>query len=105
VAPPSCSAVTAVGKVVTYLRGLPALARFFRRASAALPRGGFLAFDFVESAAKRTGPTKSVAGEGWTPPPRDRLRGRARGLPHAHVELVRSVSCVATRRRRHRDGL
>jgi len=76
-----CSAVTAIGEVVTYLRGLPALARFFRRVGRAAPRR-VLAFDFVESAAKRTGPTKSFAGEGWTLASQARLDASGR-VPHA----------------------
>jgi len=63
---PPCDAVTAIGEVVTYVGGgLPALARFFRRARAALRPGGVLVFDFMESAAKRTYAAKSFAGPGW----------------------------------------
>ncbi len=64
---PPCRAVIAVGEVVTYVAGgLASLARFFDRAFAALPSGGCLLFDFLESAAERTYVMKTAGGRGWS---------------------------------------
>jgi SAM-dependent methyltransferase len=64
---PRCDAVIALGEVVTYAPGgLAALSRFFTRVHDALPPGGLLIFDFMESAAGRTYAPKTLIGDGWT---------------------------------------
>lgn len=63
---PRCEAIFAVGEAVTYVTGgLSALRRFFARAHRALTPGGLLAFDFLESAERRTYPPRSFAGADW----------------------------------------
>jgi len=64
--PPPCNAVVAIGEIVGYVPGgLPTLQRFFARVHAALRPGGVLAFDFIESAARRTFAAKSFGGADW----------------------------------------
>jgi SAM-dependent methyltransferase len=64
---PSCDAVVGIGEVVTYVSGgRDALRRFFSRAYSALQPGGLLIFDFLESASRRTYPTKTLTGSDWT---------------------------------------
>jgi len=63
---PRAAAIIAVGEVVTYVPGgMPALRQFFQRAHQALQPGGVLLFDFIESARRRTYPTKTLGGRGW----------------------------------------
>lgn len=72
---PQCSAIVAIGEVVTYLRpskGRPSVARhdrellrFFRRAFRALRPGGVLLFDFIESPLGRTFAKRGRAGRDW----------------------------------------
>lgn len=89
---PPCEAVTATGEVVSYVRGgLPALGRFFRSAGAALRPGGLLAFDFMESAAKRTYATKSFAGANWVLASQAMLDATGRVLTR-RMAIVRTVS-------------
>ena len=88
----SIDAVTAIGEVVTYVGGgLPALARFFRRARAALRPGGVLVFDFMESAAKRTYAAKSFAGPGWALASQATLDAARRVLTR-RMAIVRTVA-------------
>lgn len=64
---PACEAVVGIGEVVTYLPGgRTTLQRFCSKAHAALRPGGVLIFDFIESAARRTYPTKIINGPDWT---------------------------------------
>jgi SAM-dependent methyltransferase len=64
---PRCDAIVGVGEVVTYVSGgRNSLRRFFSRAHAALRPGGLLIFDFLESASRRTYPTKILKGSDWT---------------------------------------
>jgi SAM-dependent methyltransferase len=64
---PACDVVVGIGEVVTYVAGgRSALRRFFSRAHAALRPGGLLIFDFLESASRRTYPTKILKGSDWT---------------------------------------
>jgi len=64
-----CAAVLAIGEVINYVvepgRGLTQLRAFFTRAHAALPPGGLLVFDFMESTRGRTYAGKSRAGADW----------------------------------------
>jgi SAM-dependent methyltransferase len=62
---PACDAVVAIGEVVSYVGGLPALEKFFRRVHAALQPRGVLLFDFVHSVARRTFTARSFGGPGW----------------------------------------
>ena len=64
---PRCDAVVGVGEVIGYVDGgLPALRSFVDRVRRALNPGGLLIFDFMESAAGRTYPTKTFQGDDWT---------------------------------------
>jgi SAM-dependent methyltransferase len=71
---PACSAVIAIGEVVSYLTGNRAanervhdaeLAAFFARARRALRPCGLLVFDFIESAEGRTYAVKRMTGTDW----------------------------------------
>jgi 2-polyprenyl-3-methyl-5-hydroxy-6-metoxy-1,4-benzoquinol methylase len=59
---PPCRAVIAIGEVVAYASSVRA---FLRRAGKAIEPGGLLIFDFVDSAARRTYPPKSIGGTDW----------------------------------------
>jgi len=64
---PRCDTVVAIGEVVTYVPGgLRTLRRFFDRVHRALHPGGFLIFDFLESAARRTFLPKRITGDDWS---------------------------------------
>jgi hypothetical protein len=52
----------AIGEVISYASSLRA---FVKRAAGALEPGGLFIFDFVESAARRTYPPKSIGGADW----------------------------------------
>jgi SAM-dependent methyltransferase len=73
---PPCVAIVAVGEVVSYITAPRAtlssfrqhdrqLLAFFVRARGALAPEGVLLFDFIETAAGRTYPSKTMAGDGW----------------------------------------
>ena len=73
-----CAAVVTFGEVLSYTNGLPAggpartarehrrmLGELFARVASALPPGGLLVFDFMESGVQRTHARRVVSGEGW----------------------------------------
>jgi SAM-dependent methyltransferase len=96
--PPPCDAVVAIGEIVSYVPGgLPALQRFFARVHAALAPGGVLAFDFIESAARRTFAAKSFGGADWA------LAARAT-FDAARRLLTRRIVVVRTTGRRVRHA-
>ncbi len=81
-APPPCDALVAVGEVFNYLQGAPkvhekALSGFFARAYSALRPGGFVIFDFLETASGRRPPREFLAaGLDWIVSGRVSERGR-----------------------------
>jgi SAM-dependent methyltransferase len=69
---PPCRAVVAIGEVITYVPAAgpgtgvaPGVCDFFTRVHDALPSGGLLIFDFIESGKRRTYPAKSRGGRDW----------------------------------------
>jgi SAM-dependent methyltransferase len=69
---PGCDAVVAIGEVLSYVpatgrgsRPAPAIRQFFSRVHDALGPGGVFLFDFIESGARRTYPTRSHSGDDW----------------------------------------
>jgi SAM-dependent methyltransferase len=61
---PACRATLAIGEVITYAPS--GVGAFFRRVHAALEPGGLFIFDFIESAERRTYPTRTIEGDGWS---------------------------------------
>jgi SAM-dependent methyltransferase len=66
---PPCGAITSFGEVVCYQfdrrNNRQALSRLFRKAFAALVRGGLLIFDIIEVGVDRDRPPTWRAGDGW----------------------------------------
>jgi SAM-dependent methyltransferase len=97
---PGCSAIVAIGEVVTYLRpfkGPPSVLRhdrelsaFFRRARHALEPGGVLMFDFIESAGGRTYAKKGRTGRDW------RIQTSARLNRHGTLLTRRITTWIRT---------
>ena len=94
---PPCRAVLATGEIVTYVPGgVPA---FFRRVHAALQPRGLFIFDFIESARRRTYPSKTLHGDGWSLVARADLSASGRILTRRLAMLRR----IGHRHRRSRE--
>jgi len=88
---PRCSAVIAIGEVMTYVPdGIAALARVFAGVQRALAPGGVFVFDFIESGARRTYAAKSSNGPDWVIASRATL-DRSRRILTRQMVVVRQV--------------